>query len=303
MPLIDGDDGEVRGVVNVECAEPLTPAHHRRVELAAYLFQKLHSFYQSKVPESDRRLIDQLVDHGHPVRMFQRACKLFCQWAAAKEQLNADLTYVLIYDPRVRIFRPHGITLSRELALGFLGNRKEGENFGRDRIDPEWVRQYEADKTGLIHGLVEHMAGARLLPKLRGRTWGVFTRQEPPCYLRELKDEGDAFSRSRAQYIQAGVGLPFYHDRRAQADGVLWVSWGKDTGDAGSRSRRRSRLCRGSRAAAQPRPGSRGRRLRPAPLLRPRRRRRPAALSVLMRRRGGPPCRRPPNCATSWPCT
>jgi len=224
VPLVDGDDGEVRGVVNVECAGVLKPAHLRRVELAAYLFQKLHSFYLADMPKSDRSLIDQLVDHGHPVTTFQHACKLFCQWVAAPDQLNADLAYVLIYDPRARVFRPQGITLSRELARQFLANPKESENFGRSCPDPKWLRQYEADKTDFTHSLIEHMAGARLLPKRRGLTWDIFTNKTPRDFDKP-KDEG-----ARARYIQAGLGLPFCHDRRAQADGVLWVSWGNDTG-------------------------------------------------------------------------
>jgi hypothetical protein len=223
VPIVDRHG--VLGVANVECgSERLTAEHLRLTELITHLFQKLYPIYQTKGSVSARDLIDQLVDPGHSTKTAQRLCKLFCNWVASA--FRADLVYLMIYDARVRVFRPLGTTVSRQNARAFLSDRQECFGLGIDEGDQaacgDLQEQYRtrAEKGG-IHGLIEHAVASRLLPRRRGYAWQIFTTKEP-----RIRDSDEIDEQVR-RYAKMMLGLPFCQDTNAQADGVLWISWQK----------------------------------------------------------------------------
>jgi hypothetical protein len=217
-------------MVSVMASGTLSADDLWRAALTTHLFEKL-----ARVPRDHptQELLRSLQNTGDRIHSFPQLSRALCRWVL--ELLGADLVYLLLYDARVHVFRPTGITISARNARTFLENPDELDGLGWNGDDSRGktpLDRYQAEEKsdgkhkGLIHALLAQAVVSRLLPR-QHRTHDVFHNKKPITHADVLKlDEADRprdwfFSR----YARAIVGVPFPFNALASSDGVLWVCW------------------------------------------------------------------------------
>jgi hypothetical protein len=244
VPISLGPDRTADLVANVMSTEMLGEEDLWRTSLTTHLFEKL-----SRLPAGDpaHELVARLSDPTHSIHSFPQLSRGFCRWV--REQLKADLVYLLIYDARVRIFRPTGITISPENARTFLGSRDEVAALGLpadEAARTDLLRRYDAEGSdGVIHVLLEHAVASRLLPR-QHLTQKIFRTKLPELIAdtRTLAEAHRSFDGATTRYARTILGVPFPPDPRASSDGVLWVCWQAPPADLGDPDRARQTITR-----------------------------------------------------------
>ena len=233
VPLSD-DEGPVC-VLNVEChadqpEEDLQPSHVRQAELVMHLFRSLRIAGKS----NDERVKEFIgrINSSNPSTA-QDLMKMSLNWI--QSVLHTDLAYALIYDPRVRVFRPMGVTVSPNNVAEFLANRSEKENLNRKHGAPELGFGAEEEQRKQLHALVEHAVAGRLLPGRRGKTWTVFTEgtpvlagvdgQRPWCTAGGEREDDYSDDKACNEYARYRFALPLASRKNVKADGVVWLAW------------------------------------------------------------------------------
>jgi hypothetical protein len=179
---------------------------------------------------------------------FQNIARLFNDWV--REQLGADLVYLLLYDGRHDMFRVMGITISDELFDRWLKHKHELTDFMGPHLDlikieerktlnetlrsalpkPDGSNQGDSLHKSLrhvLHGLLEHSIISRFRPRhptqrARGMSWEVLNGTAgTPFRYEDLR----RFDRATQYYLQTLYARPFATDHNSLPEGVTWIGW------------------------------------------------------------------------------
>jgi hypothetical protein len=215
-----GQKGTPRCVINVEAKTvgALRPEHVHRIELIAHLFDKVLAIEHPKHAE----FVSTLNEH---LASAQSLLKGLMNWF--HRELKTDLAYALIYDPRVRVFRPMGITISQPNARRFLTNPLESPNI---------ALQAAADTNPLVVALIEHAIANRLLPSRRGKSWDVYRESKLSLTVYKgrkarVRSGGENANPRKVddltaeKYAPIQLAVPLSHQPDARPDGVVWLTW------------------------------------------------------------------------------
>ncbi len=243
IPLCD-DQGPLC-VLNVECVGghkgDLRPADLRQSELVMHYFGAMHAAVRSP-HAGTRELIEHLFTMPSPPNA-QALLRKFLKRISSAEALNADLAYALIYDPRVRVFRPMGVYVSRASLNQFFSSPVERSNLDRHAnaaaLELTLEKSKEKSWEKQVHALAEHAIATRLLPRRRGKTWSVFTSGRPilvgpvdddarqRCWWTSDGRPQDDESRDPAAqaYAPYRFAFPLASQESGKADGVICLAW------------------------------------------------------------------------------
>ncbi|MBU0641423.1 MAG: hypothetical protein KKB50_21390 [Planctomycetes bacterium] len=228
VPFFDKE--EPLGVVNVESDHvKLEEAHLLRVEVVTHLFERVRRFFSSAGNADKKFVRDKLIKGPEVPLNAIDLLRRFSSWV--RNKLNAQLSYLLIYDARSRVFVPLGVDLDPALAREFLEKEQAALGFspqeGKGLIDLYETagQQPQAGVPGEtlspVHMLLRHAAARLLIPRRRGYTWTVFSKNEPLLKPNIHKSR----SLPGRKCVTTALGLPFRHDDKTHGEGVVWAAW------------------------------------------------------------------------------
>jgi hypothetical protein len=146
-----------------------------------------------------------------------------------KQELLADVVHLCIYDPRVHLFRPMGITVSENNIRQLLRDTQTLANMGLGMYDDstrkELLKQYtEEGEKGGTHGLIEHAVASLLQPKPHGLTETV-SRTREGIFLPDARTHRGRADKESLAFAKSRLVLPFTQDNDATPGGILWACW------------------------------------------------------------------------------
>jgi hypothetical protein len=208
------------GVVNVESEEPILPYQLRRAELVVHLFARLHSFFRTTPASRPCRAAVEEWTRGRSAPMDAAdLLKRYCD--KARELCCADLVNVVIYDARASNFVPVALSLDSAAGQEFL--RDEHRLLGFPSSERNKLLACYTEHPDVVHVLLEHLLARRMHPRIKKRTWRIFSTGEP--YFDPNTRTSERESEIIQQYAPVLFGFSFRHHVTAVPDGVVWMSW------------------------------------------------------------------------------